>query len=308
MLTRQKILLKLLADRQGSCSKLELAKLAFLLANEGKSDQLKTFYEFVPYKFGPYSFTMAHELKTLVKEGCIESAELDVTKLTQKGKRLSSLAMDARLSRDIELINQSYGDLKQSKLLEFVYDKYPWFTVNSQFPKKRKAKIASAKCANYAIGYQSYQVDGLLNKLMEAGIQMLVDTRSNPVSRRYGYHKSSLSQLSKLVGIEYRHCPEVGVPSSWRQDIETESEYEALFERYEKEILCAERESIASLSQIMTNQPSALLCRESDALHCHRSRLADALKKLNKLPVIELCIPESISEAPLFKFNKILLS
>ncbi len=308
MLNRQKILLRLLGDNGGQFSKLQLTKLSFLLAQEGRSEQLKTFYEFVPYKYGPYSFTLTHELGSLVKEGLIIISDNEQVELTVKGKKLCRQALEVRLSRDIELLNQNYKSFEQNKLIDFVYDKYPWFTANSQFPSKRKAKKVAAKCVNYTIGYQAFQVDGLLNRLLECGIKCLIDTRSNPISRRYGFHKSSLSKLSELVGIKYEHRPEVGIPSSWRQELHTDNEYKILFKRYEAEILKEAKDSVKWLADTMRQEPTVLLCRETLAKHCHRTVLARQLHEINNLEIVDLTPPEEEQNQPLIKFNRILLS
>jgi uncharacterized protein (DUF488 family) len=307
VLTRQKILLRLLADNGSGCSKLQITKLAFLLAQEGRSEQLKTFYEFVPYKFGPYSFGLAHELENLHKEGYVTFAENDHVELASKGKKWSKQALDTRLARDIELLSQNYGNLDQKKLIDTVYTKHPWFTANSQFPNKRKAKITAAEPGNYTIGYQSFQVDGLLNKLLEVGIKRLLDTRSNPISRRYGFHKSTLSRLCSCVGIAYEHLPELGVPSSWRQELELDEEYNVLFKRYEREILDKVKPTIETTAWGMNETPSALLCREAFSGHCHRSVLAKRLKALNGLPIIDLASDTCHEDQPLLKFNSILM-
>lgn len=307
MLNRQKVLLRLLGDHDGHCSKLELTKLAFLLAQEGRSEQLSTFYEFVPYKFGPYSFTLAHELGSLSKEGLVSVSEEEQIELTAKGKKLWRQALEVRLARDVELLHQNYGHIDQKKLIDLVYEKYPWFTANSQFPNKRKAKKIVVEKANYTIGYQSFQVDGLLNRLLESGIKSLIDTRSNPVSRRYGFHKSSLSKLSGLVGIKYEHCPEVGVPSSWRQELQTDGEYKILFKRYEGEVLDEIKDSVERLAEAMKAEPSVLLCRESLPTHCHRTVLAKRLSIINGLETIDLTPLEEKPDQPLVKFNQILL-
>lgn len=308
MLHRQKIVLKLLSEKKGQCSKLELTKLAFLLSKEGRSEHLRTFYEFVPYKFGPYSFGLSHELGSLTKEGLISITDEDQVFLTSKGTKASNQALEARLARDIELLQINYGSLSQSKLIDVVYAKHPWFTMNSQFVTKRKAKKVIGECHNYTIGYQSLQVDGLLNRLMECGIKKLIDTRSNPISRRYGFHKSTLSRLCGFLEIEYEHRPELGVPSGWRQDLETDAEYNLLFKRYENEILRQSTSKLKKLATDMTHNPTALLCRETCASHCHRTVLAKHLCSLNGLALRELTpTAEEKEEQPLFKFNRILL-
>lgn len=309
MLNRQKILLRILGDNDGRCSKLELVKLAFLLAEEGRSDQLKTFYEFVPYKFGPYSFGLTHELSSLAKDGLISITDDEEVALTAKGKKTYKQALEARLMRDLELLKTNYGSLSQNKLIDLVYQKKPWFTMNSQFPDKRRAKKVIAECLNYTIGYQSLQVDGLLNRLLECGIKRLIDTRSNPVSRRYGFHKSTLARLSELLGIQYDHFPELGVPSSWRQDLQTQSEFEALFKRYEFEILNESENKLKELSKSISKNPTVLLCRETSTSHCHRTVLAKCLSALNGLAIQDLTpIEQSDEQQPIFKFNRILLS
>jgi len=288
MLTRQKILLRILADTGGKCTKIQLTKLSFLLANEGRSDQLKTFYEFLPYLFGPYSFTLNHEIDTLVRFGYIKLPEENDIELTTIGKKASRLNSDPRLDRDFELLHTSYGSLNQNVLLTRVYEKYPWFTANSKTVNKRKATIEPAICANYTIGYQTFQVDGLLNHLMHCGIAKLIDTRSNPISRRFGFHKSTLMRLCQSVGLRYEHIQELGVPSSWRQELETESAYNALFQRYEREILLKQEKILTEVASNMKTGPTALLCREADPVHCHRSHLASKLQTLNNLAVIDL--------------------
>lgn len=307
MLTRQKILLRLIKENTDGCSKLCLAKMSFLLSEEGRSEQLKTFYEFVPYKFGPYSFAMAHELKTLEKEGFVESTDGETLILLKKGRLASQEAVEPRLARDIELLQEHYGKLNQSQLISLVYEKHPWFTANSQFLNKRKAKVAATDCANYTVGYQSFQVDGLLNVLLKSGIRTLVDTRNNPVSRRYGFHKSSLSKLSELLGIEYLHYAQVGIPSSWRQELETQEQFKLLFQKYENEVLAAQKKTVKELASITTDRPTVLLCREAEPAQCHRTALAKALNRINQLPIVDLNQRETEKEEIQIKFNRIIL-
>jgi uncharacterized protein (DUF488 family) len=288
MLTRQKILLQILVKADGQCTKIELTKLSFLLAKEGRSEQLKTFYEFVPYLFGPYSFTLNHELEHLVRSGFIKLPDENIIELTAFGKKNAPSEHDPRLLRDFELLQMNYLRLSQSKLVDRVYEKYPWFTLNSKSTEKRKVTKKLATCANYTIGYQTFQVDGLLNRLLESGISKLIDTRSNPISRRYGFHKSSLSRFCQNVGLQYEHLPQLGIPSSWRQELNSEKAYIALFDRYEKEILAKEKNFVADVANNMLKSPTALLCQEAEPVHCHRTRLAKTLESLNRLPIVEL--------------------
>jgi uncharacterized protein (DUF488 family) len=231
---------------------------------------------------------LSHELDNLSTLKAIEIPNRYKITLTSEGRQLANQLRDPVLIEDLGQIMHDYGKLREDQLLNAVYRQFPWFTVNSERTLERRVKSGIAKPAIYTIGYQAYHVDGLLKVLLQAGIKKLIDTRFNPVSRRYGFHKSTLSSLCNRVGIEYIHVPDVGVPSSWRQELETEQSYKALFQRYQGEILNERPIVLNKLSADLKQAPSALLCREEDRYHCHRSLLADRLAAMNGLPVKEL--------------------
>src|SRR6266403_5859398 len=72
MLTRQKILLSILQDARGPLTRILLFKYVFLLSNEWNLPKASAFYDFVPFKFGPYSFAMARELQILEHYGYVD--------------------------------------------------------------------------------------------------------------------------------------------------------------------------------------------------------------------------------------------
>ena len=77
MLNRQKCILFMI-DRAGRpVTHLELIKWAFLTAMETPSGGGSSFYDFLPYQYGPFSFTMFRELYGLARKGYIRDAELN---------------------------------------------------------------------------------------------------------------------------------------------------------------------------------------------------------------------------------------
>jgi uncharacterized protein (DUF488 family) len=131
-------------------------------------------------------------------------------------------------------------------------------------------------------------VDGLLDLLLKNGVEWLIDVRCNPIARRYGFHKSTLSRLCQDVSIEYVHFPSLGIPSAWRADLDDHASYQRLFERYENEILPAQSATAAKVAKLVTERPSALMCMEADHFFCHRSRLAALVSRQTTLPIKEL--------------------
>jgi hypothetical protein len=57
MFSRQRAILRLIENEGGTVSRLRLVKLAFLLSQEAGAPRVGT-YDFVPYKRGPFSFTL----------------------------------------------------------------------------------------------------------------------------------------------------------------------------------------------------------------------------------------------------------
>ena len=149
----------------------------------------------------------------------------------------------------------------------------------SSFLSTFKAMIAIKEPSSktpvvYTIGYEGVSIEKFIRKLESENIQCLLDVRRNPLSRKPGFSKKSLQQHLQIAGIEYRHIPQLGIPSSMRQGLNTKEDYSYLFDQYEQEILpVAEREKNDLIEKIAETN-SALLCFEADPDCCHRSRLS----------------------------------
>lgn len=291
MFLRQKILLALVEGEPGqSISRLKLVKLCFLLNREWRDAPSAGIYEFLPYKYGPFSFTLYQELDALCRNGELEMhGEKDLSRVA--GRPAVTLEPEAR--QMLRFIASRFGSMPLSGLMDAIYAKYPWFTLNSERQEKRAAALPVVPCQIYTAGYEGMQVDGFLNLLLERGMRRLIDVRANPVSRKYGFHKSTLSRLCANVGLEYLHLPELGIPSDWRSDLAAPADYARLFTRYEAEILPAASSATARQQAIaaLREKPSALVCQEADPQCCHRLRLARCLARDTKLPVTELRLP-----------------
>lgn len=285
MLIREKILLNIVKHSGGSVSRIHLVKTAFIFSQTYNIPKLNSFYQFIPFKYGPFSFTMYHELKSLIDYGYLikqPDSKLGIS------DNVHLPDIDYQLECMIKPIVVKFRKYTQSALLKKVYSQYPWYTINAEKPESRLKSRPVGDIAIYTIGYEGLQIDSFLNILLHKGIQRLIDIRSNPVSRKYGFHKSRLSSLSRHLNIEYIHIPEVGIPSSWRENIDNTNDYKRLFKRYAREILPNQKDSLDTISNLIKTKPSALFCMEENPDYCHRSVLAEKLSELIKIPVCEL--------------------
>lgn len=288
MLNRQKCILYMIEQAGRPVSHLELVKWAFLLAEEMPSGGGPSFYDFLPYQFGPFSFALFREAGKLARDG--------YTRESKASDRIAwELVADVRadtgrLSRNVRSdaarVVQRFVNLSGNDLIDYVYARFPWYTVNSKIRQLQQRCVADL--AVYTVGYERLSVDRLLNILMRAGIQQVIDVRRNPVARRYGFHKSSLSALCGKLDIAYVHVPEVGIPSELRRNLDSPQACSRLFDTYERELLPREAHAVARIARLTTEKPTALMCMEADPRMCHRTRVANAVATITHLPVRHL--------------------
>ena len=279
MLHRQRVLLELLRSAGRPLLRIELVKWAFVLRHETPSGGGSAFYEFLPFKQGPYSFNLKREMDQLVQMAAVSDAD-------GRWKAEENVTIPEKVCRDLEGVSARLRSLDLEDLLKHVYGSHPEYTINSEIERLAERRVAEP--AIYTAGYEGLQVDAFLHRLIRAGIRRLVDVRHNPIARRYGFHKSTLSNLSEQVGIEYVHIPELGIPSAERVGLDATLDRFDLLARYERERLPKQESAVASLVASMRDKPSALVCMEAAPCECHRSRLAERLATLTGMPVVHI--------------------
>jgi uncharacterized protein (DUF488 family) len=284
MLHRQRVILSMLAGAGGAASHLHVTKWAFLLRQHTADHGGSSFYQFVPYHYGPFSFCLHQEAAALVRDGLLIDHN-DRWELTDAG-RAAVQKTTPQSATAVRSILQKYGQLDASALMDRVYGQYPWFTINSQ--RQQLARRPLAPVAVFTAGYEGLLVDGFLNGLLKAGIRRLIDVRNNPIARRYGFHRSTLSRLCSKLNIDYQHVPELGIPSSQRQDLNAPGARDKLFTEYEATTLHTQNAAVKKVCAWMREIPSVLVCMEAAACDCHRSRLATTVAKETGLTIEHL--------------------
>ena len=117
-----------------------------------------------------------------------------------------------------------------------------------------------------------------MNSLIAEDVKVLCDVRKNPISRKYGFSKKTLMNALGKLGIEYEHCPDLGIESQQRRELVTQADYDTLFEAYENTTLKEGFQSIARLSDLLeSKQRIAVTCYEKLPQQCHRTRVARAI-------------------------------
>lgn len=285
MLLRQKTILRMLKKINKPVDRLALFKMAFLIHHETLSKGGNTFYDFLPYHFGPYSFTLKHDIDKFIKKGLVQKVGEQQWAITSNVK-YKDLKLDKAIQADVDAIIQKFSNITTDELLDYVYKNYNWYTVNSI--RQQLAKRPTGKNILYTAGYEKLSVEAFLDDFMHSGVEHIIDVRANPVARRFGFHKSTLLRLAGNLGLKYTHLPQLGIPSELRCNLESLKDYQSLFAKYEKTVLPNQKETLAKLTALTQKETCVLICMEADPDYCHRTCVAEAISANTQLPTTHL--------------------
>lgn len=293
MLMRQKALLGLLTQVGRSLSPTAFVKLVFLLRYETSLRENPSFYDFVPYDYGPFSFTLYADLNGLRRNGYVTREDESIALCTCMLELAKQLAQElpAGVRAAIADTAGQYGTMSTDDLIQYVYHSYPWFTINSKLLGRNATATRHdnrAYPAVYTIGYEGRSLESFLGGLLEHGIHVIADVRATPWSRKYGFSAPRLAEFCQRLGLEYQPMPSLGIPSSARSDLNGFASYQQLLSQYEQTLLPRRVTEVEALSQLMRRAPTVLVCVEKDVRLCHRSRLAEAIKSGTELEVVHI--------------------
>jgi uncharacterized protein (DUF488 family) len=283
---RQKTLLALVNTLRGEVRSLDFQKLLLLYCLEMEE---KPSYEFVPYKFGGFSFTSYADKRSLIARGLLAD-ENRCWKLTPAGKDTPITL--SRLTSINRFVKQ-HKELCGNDLVAETYRRHPYYAIRSKIAEqvldgdlatlKAIAAARPSKCnpGLCTIGYEGRTLEGFLNALIQNDVTVLCDVRQNPLSRKYGFSKGVLKNSCEGVGIRYRHFPELGIASENRRNLVSSDDYKALFEEYTQATLPRQRGTLSEIRILIKNgERVALTCYERLPEQCHRTCVAKELERL----------------------------
>lgn len=122
------------------CGRIMITKQVFLAIKEVLDDRHVENPKFVPYRYGPYSFTLTHALSNMRYDGLIDvrgkkNTQSELFMLTDRGMKIAGDKFGI-LPKEQQIIladkRKSWDQLHQKGILSYVYDRYPEYTVTSR--------------------------------------------------------------------------------------------------------------------------------------------------------------------------------
>ncbi|MFL5751950.1 MAG: DUF488 family protein [Bacteroidia bacterium] len=151
----------------------------------------------------------------------------------------------------------------------------------------------------WTIGHSTRTLQEFLDLLMSFKIQLLVDIRSFPGSRRYPhFNKEELEISLPQNKVEYIHLRDLGGRRKARPDSHNTAWRHAAFRGYADYMETGSfKEGIEKLESLALLKRTAIMCSEAVWWRCHRSMVADYLKA-NGWKVMHIMAPEKEVEHP----------
>lgn len=294
MFYRRKIILSILQTWGNTLDKISLQKILFLFSVK----QTEPVYEFVPYRFGCYSFSVNADLNAMKQQKLIDECRIAISKTDKRNYVAKLTHDDKRILIDLRI---KFLSLSARALMRHVYKEYSYYATKSERAKEllsaeeyqaiRQSMPWSNKYVLFTIGYEGISLEAYLNKLIHNDVKVLCDVRRNPLSMKFGFSKESLRKYCEALGISYVHFPSLGIASEFRKDISTQYDYDKLFGMYGRETLAKNETDQQEIIKLLNEHKRvALTCFEAEICRCHRKPLSQAIieKVDNKFELLHI--------------------
>lgn len=294
MYYRRKFMLALIEVFGRELEKTNFEKLLFLFCVKFNC----TYYDFFPYKYGPFSYVTYSDKRILTKQGYL----VDNGNFTLN--RNISFLNKIKYQDKINLIyfKKQYSYLKGKQLIKEIYKKFPYFASKSEIIKDifsdNEYDEIYKKATNYkkqtesilfTLGYEGLTIDKYLNKLIENNISLVIDVRKNPRSMKFDFNQNKLKQYLSSVNIDYLHLPDLGINSNFRKNLHSVEDYENLLQFYKNTILIENKKSLNIIYEKLNKfSRVSLLCFEKQYNMCHRSKIAEYFEKKKHIKIHHL--------------------
>lgn len=131
----------------------------------------------------------------------------------------------------------------------------------------------------FTVGHSTRELDQLVKLLHRNDIQLLVDVRTAPGSRRMPhFNRLELERLLAAEGIRYVHLPQLGGLRKPRSDSPNGGWRNSSFRGYADYMQePAFWKTLDDLIALANDSTVAIMCAEAVPWRCHRNLIADAL-------------------------------
>ncbi|UPK04475.1 DUF488 domain-containing protein [Bradyrhizobium sp. 170] len=140
----------------------------------------------------------------------------------------------------------------------------------------------------FTIGYEGTTPAHLFSILRRNGIELLIDVRDLPLSRKPGFSKTSLCRGLEGAGLGYLHLKGLGDPKAGRIAARERrfSDFRRIFNSHM--LTTAAQQALEEAVSAASKSVACLLCFEQDHTNCHRCIVAESMTRGGKFSLVHL--------------------
>lgn len=132
----------------------------------------------------------------------------------------------------------------------------------------------------WTIGYEKTGAADFVAALKAARVELVLDIRELPNSRRAGFSKNILAGHLDAAGIGYQHLKALGTPKAGR-DAAKRGDITAMHAIFEQKLAAPESQlALREAADLAKQKRVCLMCLEHDWRGCHRAIVAERLAPL----------------------------
>lgn len=139
----------------------------------------------------------------------------------------------------------------------------------------------------YTIGYQEKSLEDFLARIIDNKINVVIDIRYNPNSRRKGFSKNKLASHLQEKNVKYYHYKDLGTPPPIRKKAIEKNNHMIVINKW-KAMIDEKLELLKNLKNHFIDDIICFMCYEKDATHCHRSIVVQTYGSLTGTKIIHL--------------------
>lgn len=151
--------------------------------------------------------------------------------------------------------------------------------------------------ALFTFGYEGLTIDGFIARLKDVKVNLIVDVRELPLSRKKGFSKTAFREHLAAAGIGYEHWPALGCPKTVRDQYRKDGDWAAYVRGFMAHLGTVKTE-VRDLVATARDHRACLVCFEADFAFCHRIYVAHAVRAAGGPAVYHLTAKTAFADAP----------
>lgn len=159
--------------------------------------------------------------------------------------------------------------------------------------------MTKAHARVWTVGHSTRSIDEFKALLKANAIELLVDVRSFPSSRRHPhFNRDELASQLKVSGVSYLHLPSLGGRRPASANSKNTAWQNASFRGYADYMESDDfKKGVQNLLELARAHRVVIMCAESLWWKCHRSLISDALKASGHI-VLHILSETKVDEHP----------